>query len=239
MYPVSEDQKLGAQFDKEIRADTKQYPLYLNAAAQQYVQAIADKIIRSPEVKYRGVFSYRVQLINDDGVINAFCTPGGYIYVYTGLLKVLDNEATLAGVIGHEIAHAEKRHTTERMTTVYGLDALTNIALGNQPNSNLKLAANAFSGLGLLKNSRSDEEEADQYSFDYLRSTQWYPGGILYFFDKVKGRGGSSIERLFSTHPLPQDRIDATISRLRKANIAPPTEAQLNARGYTDFKRTL
>lgn len=239
IFPVSEDQKLGVQFDKEIRSDPKQYPLYQNASAQRYVQDIVDKLVRSPEVKYRGTFPYHVQLIKDDGMINAFCTPGGFIYVYTGLLKAIDNEATLAGVLGHEIAHAERRHSTNRMTTQYGFQTMADIALGKQSNADLKLAANAFAGLGLLQNSRSDEDEADEYSFGYLRSTQWYPGGILFFFDKVKGRGGSSIERFLSTHPLPQDRIDATNSRLKKLNIAPPTEAQLNARGYTEFKRTL
>ena len=239
VFPVSEDQRLGAQFDKEIKSDPKQYPLYSNPKAQQYVQSIIDRIIQSPEVKYRGKFSYKVQLIKDDAMINAFCTPGGYIYVYTGLLKAIDNEATLAGVLGHEIAHAEQRHSTDRMTTQLGIQTMMDIALGTNKDQNLELAANAFTGLGLLKNSRSDEEEADDFSFRYLRSTQWFPGGILYFFDKVKGRGGSSIERLLSTHPLPQDRIDETNARLKKANIPPPTEAQLNTRGYTEFKRTL
>jgi predicted Zn-dependent protease len=239
VFPVSEDARLGAQFDKEIKADSRQYPPYANPAATQYVQRIVDKLVQSPDVRYRGTFPYRVQLIKDDATINAFCTPGGYIYVYTGLLKAIDNEATLAGVLGHEIAHAERRHSTSRMTTQLGVQTLSEIALGTNPDRNLQLATNAFTGLGLLKNSRSDEEEADEYSFRYLRGTSWYPGGILYFFEKVKGRGGSSIDRLLSTHPLPQDRIDQTNARLKKANIPPPTEAQLGTRAYTEFKRSL
>lgn len=239
IFPVSEDQKLGKQFDQQIRADTKQYPVLNNAVARTYVQSIVNKIITAPDVKYRGTFPYQVEIINDDNTVNAFCTPGGYIYVYTGLLKMLDNEASLAGVLGHEIAHAERRHSTSRMTTQLGLQTVTDMALGKNTNTNIALAANMFTGLGLLQNSRSDETEADEYSFKYLRSTQWYPGAIIYFFEKVKGRGGSSIERLLSSHPLPQDRIDATNARLRSANIAPPTEAQLNARGYADFKKNL
>ncbi|CAN5433459.1 M48 family metalloprotease [soil metagenome] len=239
IFPVSEDQKLGKQFDQEIRADSKQYPILNNAVARSYVQTIVNKILSAPSIKYRGTFPYQVEIINDDNTVNAFCTPGGYIYVYTGLIKMLDNEASLAGVLGHEIAHAERRHSTSRMTTQLGLQTVTDIALGKNSNSNIALAANMFTGLGLLKNSRSDETEADEYSFTYLRSTQWYPGAIIYFFEKVKGRGGSSIERLLSTHPLPQDRIDATNARLKSANIAPPTEAQLNARGYADFKKNL
>lgn len=240
LFPVSDDQKLGAQFDAEIRANPKEYPIHTNPAVKSYVQGIVDRIIRAPNVKYDGTFPYRVEIIHDDNTINAFCTPGGYIYVYTGLLKAIDNEATLAGVVGHEIAHAEARHSTERMSTQLGAEVLIAIALGKNTDKNIALAANMFAGLGLLKNSRNDETEADDLSFNYLRSTSWYPGGILYFFDKVKGRNaGGSIERLLSTHPLPQDRIDDTQNRLKKANIAPPTEAQLNSRGYTDFKRTI
>lgn len=239
IYPVSEDQKLGQQFDQEIRNDPATYPILKNESARAYIQNMVNTIVKAPEVKYRTTFAYKVELINDDKTINAFCTPGGYIYVYTGLLKMADNEATIAGVIGHEIAHAERRHSTSRMTKAYGIQTMLDFALGKNPNRTVALASNAFAGLGLLQNSRSDEDEADEYSFKYLRSTQWYPGGILYFFDKVKGRGGSTIERLLSTHPLPEDRIKATNERIKKANIPPPTEAQLNMRGYTDFKRSL
>lgn len=239
VFPVAQDKQLGAQFDQEIRANPREYPILNNAKARSYVQGIVDRLIQSPEIRYRGQFAYRTEIINDDKTINAFCTPGGYIYVYTGLIKVLDNEAALAGVLGHEIAHAELRHSTERMTTQLGAQTLLSIALGNNPDRTVSFAANAFAGLGLLKNSRSDELESDDYSFRYLRSTNWYPGAINYFFDKVKGRGGSSLERLLSTHPLPQDRIDATNNRLRTFNIPPPTEAQLNARGYAEFKRSL
>ena len=239
LFPVSEDQRLGAKFDAEISNDPRQYPSYNDPAATRYVQAIVDSIIRAPEVRYRGVFSYRVHLLRDDATINAFCTPGGYIYVYTGLLKAIDNEATLAGVLGHEIAHAERRHSTNRMTTQLGLQTLTNIALGTSSGREVQLAANAFTGLGLLQNSRNDEEEADAYSFTYLQHTHWYPGGILYFFDKVKGRAGTSLDRFLSTHPLPEDRITQTQARLRAANIPPPTEAELGTRTYAAFKRTL
>ncbi len=239
LFPVSEDQRLGARFDAEITADRSQYPAYNDPSATRYVQAIVDSILRAPEVRYRGTFPYRVQLLKDDAMINAFCTPGGYIYVYTGLLKAIDNEATLAGVLAHEIAHAERRHSTNRMTTQLGVQTLTSVALGSGSSRDVQLAANAFTGLGLLQNSRKDEEEADDYAFRYLRHTHWYPGGILYFFERVRGRSGSSLDRLLSTHPLPEDRITQTQERLKAANLAPPTEASLGTRAYSAFKRSL
>ncbi|MBI2793580.1 MAG: M48 family metalloprotease [Ignavibacteria bacterium] len=239
IFPVSQDQSLGAQFDKEIRADKKEYRILNNPKARDYVQDIVDRILKSPEVKYRSTFPYKVELLDDDKTVNAFATPGGYIYVYTGLIKMLDNEASLAGVLGHEIAHAELRHSTSRMTKSLGLQTVTELALGKSPNKNVALAANAFTGLGLLKNSRDDEDEADEFSFKYLQSTPWYPGAIQYFFEKVKGRGGSGLEELFSTHPLPESRLENTRQRLREANIPPPTEVQLNSRAYREFKRSL
>ncbi|MBU3741737.1 MAG: peptidase M48 [Candidatus Kapabacteria bacterium] len=239
IFPVSEDKALGASLDAQIRANPKEYPILRNASAQAYVQRMIDRVIASPDVKYRKTFAYTVEIINDVKTINAFCTPGGYIYVYTGLLNMLDNEAALAGVLGHEIAHAELRHSTSRMTKAYGVQLLMDLALGNDPNRMVELAANAFAGLGLLMNSRDDEMEADDYSFRYLRSTSWYPGGIKYFFENVKKRPASDLERLLSTHPLPQDRIDATNERLRRNNIPSPSEAQLNSRAYAEFKRSI
>lgn len=239
VFPVSEDKQLGAQFDADIRKDPKTYPILNNVGAKMYVQNIINEIKKSPLVEYESTFPYSVEIINDDKTVNAFCTPGGYIYVYTGLIKMLDNEASLAGVLGHEIAHAERRHSTSRMTKAMGLQALLDLLSRNSSDRTVNFAANAFAGMGLLKNSRDDEDEADEYSFKYLQSSRWYPGAIMYFFEKVKGRGGSTLEELFSTHPMPQSRLDATIARLKAAKIPPPTEAQLNAKGYAEFKRKL
>ena len=239
VYPVDEDRKLGAQFHKEILKDTKNYKPYNNPAATAYVQDIVNKIIGVPGIEFRNQFAYSVMLIDDDQTINAFCTPGGYIYVYTALLKAVPNEAALASVLAHEIAHAERRHATKRMTTQLGLQTVLSIALYDNRGSLTELAANAFSGAGLLMNSRSDENEADEYSFRYIKETSWYPGGLLYFFDVVKGRKGTAVDRFFSTHPLPQDRIDNTNKRLADADVPKPTDAQLRTKEYEEFKRTL
>ena len=65
-----------------------------------------------------------LRIIHDDSTLNAFCTPGGYIYIYTGILKFLDSEDEFAGVLGHEIAHADLRHSTRQMTKQYGVQIL-------------------------------------------------------------------------------------------------------------------
>jgi predicted Zn-dependent protease len=241
VYPVSEDKNLGLQADKEIRQDPKNFPILNDPDARNYIQGIVNTLLTSSHIKYKKEFAYRVEIIKDDKTINAFCTPGGFIYVYTGLIKMLDNEASIAGVLGHEIAHAERRHSTARMTKELGVQTAMGIALGNNSNQNINLAANLFGGLGLMHFSREDELESDSDSFTYLKDTKkWYPGAIKYFFDKVKGKSGSSdIDRLLSTHPLPQDRIDQVNELLKKNNVPPPIESQLYTRIYSDFKSRL
>jgi len=242
IFPPSEDVRLGAALDREIRSNPRQYPVLQNEAARRYVQSLVDRIVSTPEIRYRGKFAYQVTLLYDDQTVNAFCTPGGYIYVYTGLLKFVDNEATLAAVLAHEIAHAERRHATERMTKALGAQLLMDIVLGNRPDRIAELAANLLTGLALLANSRRDEAEADDDAFRYLRRTPWYPGALIFFFEKLTQQRQSrfaAIERLLSTHPLPEDRIQAMRKRIQEAALPPPSEQNLRSQPYRDFLRLL
>jgi beta-barrel assembly-enhancing protease len=243
IFSDSYDVQLGEKLDKEIRANTKEYPILQGAPeAKAYVRNIVNTVLASPEVKKRGVYAYQVELIRDDKTINAFCTPGGYIYVYTGLLKFLDNEASLAGVLGHEIAHAELRHATKRMTTAYGAQILVAAVLGENPSTVAQIAANLFTNLGLLKNSRDDEMESDNYSMLYLKSTSYYPGAIKYFFDKVGTAGKSnpgSVEKLFLTHPPSQERADNVDAHMREWGIASPDESAIRSKEYQAMRKKL
>ncbi len=241
LFPESKDIELGRQVDAEIRKAQKEYPILRSRPdVKQYVENIGKKILSSPEVKKRGTYAYEFEIIDDDSTINAFCTPGGFIYVYTGLLKFVDNEATLAGILGHEIAHAERRHATRRMSSALGVQILLAIALGEKPSQLAQLSGNLFAGLGLLMNSRADETESDTYALKYLAATEYYPGGIRFFFEKVgQGRKGGSFERLLSTHPLPQDRIDHVDKLLKQMNAPDPVEANLFGVRYAEFKRSL
>ncbi len=244
IFSDSDDLKLGQQLDAEIKKDPKQFPILKGRPdVKQYVEGIAQKILASPAIEKRGVYAYQFEIIHDDSTINAFATPGGFIYVYTGLIKFLDNEAALAGVIGHEIGHAERRHATRRITAAYGIQIALGLILGENPGQIAEISANLFTGLGFLANSRSDEKESDEYSFKYLSSTEYYPGGIRYFFDKIleegKGGGGGGLERLLSTHPLPQDRVDDMIEMLAQAGNPQPTEANLFTKRYQAFKSKL
>jgi beta-barrel assembly-enhancing protease len=240
VFPVSKDIELGQQFDSQIRTTPKQYPILQNhPEVKLFVENIGKKILSSPDILYRDQFAYKFEIIHDDSTVNAFCTPGGYVYVYTGLLKFLDNEASLAAVIAHEMAHAERRHSTNQMTAQYGVQTLLNIASGKLGESGTQVAG-ALANIGLLKYSRADEEEADTYSFKYLQSTEYFPGASKYFFEKVaKGSNGGALERLLSTHPLAQDRINNINKLIAGAGNPQPKESTVFSARYKKFKQTL
>ena len=243
MYSDEDDVKLGQQLDQEIRTNQKEYPILQNRPdVKNYVEQIGRKVLNSPSIEKRSVYAYKFEIIHSDSTINAFATPGGYVYVYTGLLKFVNNEATLAGVLAHEIAHAERRHATRRMTDYYGASILVSIILGEKPSQFAEIAANLFTGLGFLANSRADEKEADSWSIKYLQDTEYYPGGIKYFFENIEGKKGArggSLERLLSTHPLPQDRMDDVNNQMQKIGNPQPTEANIFSARYKAFKSTL
>jgi predicted Zn-dependent protease len=240
VFPVSKDVELGSQFDVEIRKNPKEYPILKgHTEVKTYIENIGKKILSSKDIVYRNQFAYKYEIIDDDSTVNAFCTPGGYVYVYTGLLKFVDNEATLAGVIAHEIAHAERRHSTNKITTQYGIQTVIGLASGEIGESGTQVAT-VVAGLGLLKYNRTEEEEADTYSFKYLQSTEYFPGAIRYFFEKIGiNRTGGAFERLLSTHPLPQDRLNHVNELLLKAGNPKPSESNLFTVRYQTFKRTL
>jgi predicted Zn-dependent protease len=245
IFSDKDDVELGEQFDKEIKANPKDFPMLQgHQDIKDYVSGLGKEILNSPKITKRKIYPYNFQVV-DDTIINAFCTPGGFVYVYTGLMKFVDNEATLAGVVGHEIAHAERRHVTQRLTAYYGVSMLLSFILGGNPSLLAEVAANLFVGLAFLKNSRDDETEADYYSIQYLKSTKWYPGGITFFFDKIKeeqrqkGNSPGDLDRLLSTHPLPNDRISFVNKELNKISPKPDPTKGLFTDEYQTFKSKL
>lgn len=238
------DVQIGASMDRQIKTSGK-YKVLKNQEVREYVQNITNTILRSPLIKKKGVYPYKVTIIDDDDTINAFCTPGGYIYVYTGLMKALPNEASLASVLGHEIAHAEKRHSRQRMLSSIGIQIIIAIIL-NDSNSVMKDLGVRFAGsMAILANSRKDESESDAMSFQYLQSTNYYPGALLYFFESVlsqsnsKNKIGRSIQGLLSTHPLPESRLKKNKKRIEKAKLPPPSEENLFEVRYNSMLKKL
>jgi beta-barrel assembly-enhancing protease len=246
IFSEEDDVAIGRDLDQQIKNSPQQFPMLQgHQDVKDYVNGIGKNILqKSNYIKYENVFPYTFQVINDT-IVNAFCTPGGFIYIYTGLIDFLDNEASLAGVVAHEIAHAEQRHVTQRLTAAYGVNIIASLVLGSNPSLLGEIFANLFVGLGFLANSRADEEEADDYSIRYLASTEYYPGSITFFFDKIReeqkrmGTTPGDLERLLSTHPLPQDRIENVRQELKKMNLnVDPTKGLFTER-YQQIKAKL
>lgn len=208
LFSPDYDVKLGQQVAAEIASDPKQFPVLPEAGNEEvyrYIRGISKNIVNSGKVKYRDKFSWEVKIIKDDKTLNAFCTPGGHIYVYTGLIKFLDSEDQLAGVMGHEIAHADLRHSTRQLTKVYGISTLLELVRKDPNPSTVEQIA---LGLLNLKFSRSHEKEADSQSVVYLCGSQYHADGCAGFFKKMQGNGSNPPEFL-STHPDPGNRIKA------------------------------
>lgn len=207
-FSLEDDRTFGAQVAAEIDADPVTYPILDSAQypeAYGYLYAIRDSILNSGNVVHKDDFSWRLRIIRDDSTLNAFCTPGGYIYVYTGIIKFLDAEHEFAGVMGHEIAHADERHSTAALTQQYGIDVLLGVLLGDDKGTLAQIAQ----GLVGLKYSRDNESESDMRSVEYLYPTAYDARGAAKFFEKIIASGGGSGPQFLSTHPNPDNRVEA------------------------------
>lgn len=242
LFSPSDDRKLGEQVSKEIESNPKEYPILSEAKyseAYNYLNAMKQNILRSNDIAYLNDFAWELKIIDNDEVLNAFATPGGYIYVYTGLIKYLESADDLAGVMGHEIAHADRRHSIKQMEKQYGISFLMSLALGNDPSQMAQIAAQLAGSGAVLKFSRSAEAEADEYSVNYLADTDYACNGAASFFQKLlnEGQSGGTPEFL-STHPSPANRV-ADINQKASSVSCSTKKVSESGMTYADFKASL
>lgn len=233
---VEDDKKLGLQVSQEIASDPTQYPLLdeaTNPAAYSYIRALTDKLLNSGKLAYKDDFVWQVKIIKDDNTLNAFCTPGGYIYVYTGIIKYLDNEDELAGVMGHEMAHADLRHTSRQITKEQGYEFVIQAITGQKPGGIAQLALS----LKNLQNSRAYESEADAKSVELLSTTSYACNGAAGFFAKLIAAGNTPQQpQWLSTHPNPDNRVAAINTKADKVGCS---KSLITPSTYAGFKASL
>lgn len=179
----------------------------------EYVNRVGQNIVLHSDAR----IPFTIKVIDSDEV-NAFALPGGFFYVNKGLLLVADNEAEVAGVMAHEIAHVAARHSVENQTKASLLEYLamgTSIFLGGIPGMIYQNTA----GLGLLgafmKFSRSAESEADKLGVQYMYAAGYDPGAMSTMFEKLEAKNKKKpglIARAFASHPAPPDRRAAAIA---------------------------
>ncbi|RDC63032.1 M48 family metalloprotease [Adhaeribacter pallidiroseus] len=240
IFSIEDDINLGAQVSQEVDSTYRAKGQLLdpanpaNKAAYDHLNRIVNRILSSGKVSYRNEFAWDTKIIKDDNVLNAFATPGGHIYVFSGLIKYLDNEDQFAGVLGHEIAHADQRHSTKQLQRQYGLSILLSVALGDNPGTLTQIATS----LATLKFDRDAETEADAYSVIYLGGTNYYAcNGAAGFFEKIlSGDQQGRTPEFLSTHPDPGNRVQ----NINNKAAADGCKTQLSgATTYQDFKNSL
>jgi predicted Zn-dependent protease len=167
-------------------------------------------------------YQWEFNLVANDEV-NAWCLPGGKIVVYTGILPLMANDAELAVVMGHEIAHAVLRHGNERLSqqllVQYGGTALSAL-LSSKPAETKQLFNTVFgigSTLGTLAYSRKQESESDESGLYYMAFAGYDPNAAVTFWEKMSQQGGSGVPEFLSTHPSDDTRIAGIKEHLPKA----------------------
>lgn len=235
VFSVQDEIEFGKQLSEEIASDPSTYPLLpetgrngKNEAAYTYLRSIRDHILSSDNINYKEEFPWLIKIIQKDDELNAFATPGGYIYVYTGLIKYLNSEDQLAGVLAHEIAHSDKRHSTDNLTKAYGWQLLADVVLGK----NQGVISDIAKGLVNLSYSRGAEKEADEYSVIYLCDTPYKSDGAAGFFEKMQQQGeGARAPEFLSTHPNPGNRVEAIQQKAQEegCNLASKADSKYQA----------
>lgn len=225
---------LGKQSDAQIR---QEMGVYEDRDWQEYVNRVGQALAKT---SHRPTLPWTFTVV-DASAINAFALPGGYIYITRGILPFLKDEAELANVIGHEIAHVTAQHGAQ----AYSKQALTGVGLGvaqvlASPRQRALLEG-AGIGLGLLflKHGREAELEADRYGVGYAATAGWNPSGMagmLGTLGRLSEASGSSrgVPNFLSTHPLPADRVEAVQA------VADAARTQSSTRtAAADFARRL
>ncbi|MFH1219701.1 MAG: M48 family metalloprotease [Candidatus Eisenbacteria bacterium] len=200
---------LGKQADQEIG---QTYGIYENSALANYVNRAGQSISKTTQ---RPNIEYHFQVL-DSPVINAFAGPGGYIYVTRGIMAYFTDEAELAGVLGHELGHANARHIAQQMSRMQ----LTQLGLGVGmilSEDFRKYAGLAQFGVSMLflKFSRDDERQADDLGVEYASKSGYDTNRMAAFFqtlERVNLGGSSGLPDWFSTHPNPENRVAAVIN---------------------------
>jgi predicted Zn-dependent protease len=203
---MSEAQEIayGQQGDAEVR---REMGVYADERLQRYVAGIGDTLA---QLSHRPKLPWTFVVV-DHPAVNAFALPGGFIYITRGILPYLDDEAELAGVLGHEIAHVTARHAAQQVTRAslgnIGIAVLGVFVPSTQPFGDLTSAA---LGVAFLKYGRDDERQSDRLGMEYAARGGWDPAGVPDFLstlarlDALSARG---IPNWLSTHPEPAARV--------------------------------
>ncbi len=217
VLPVNQEVALGAELSTQLDGELVVHP---DAELQAYIASLGARVVAVADDRDPSI-NFTFTVVDDDSTINAFAIPGGHIYIYTGLLLAAESEAEVVAVLCHEVAHVTRRHSAERLVASYGLQAVTGLALGNDPQLLTQLAAQFAGTTAINGHSRAAETESDETGFRYMLRTGYDPNGFIDFFGRLTG--GARPPQFLSTHPNPENRIER-IQAMIRATPNPPRE---------------
>ena len=204
LFSKQQDVQLGQESAAEVR---KKMPIIHDPFLTSYVNKVGKRLAASQEAQESG-FPFTFEVVADPS-INAFALPGGPMFINTGLLKAVDSEAELAGVMGHEMSHVILRHGTNQaskaklieLPALLGSEVAGGSMLGQLASAGIGLGANSV----LLKFSRTAESQADLMGSHIMAEAGYDPRQLAVFFEKLNGEGAHTVQ-FFSDHPNPDNR---------------------------------
>jgi len=212
-YSVEKQVAMGRQFAQQVESQVK---LINDPVVTEYINRIGQNLVRNSDAQV----PFTIKVIDSD-VVNAMALPGGFFYVNSGLVLAADEEAEVAGVMAHEIAHVAACHAAREMSraNLMQLASLPFIFFGG----GIGYAAYETSGLagmlGILKFSRGFEAEADYLGIEYMYRSGYDPSAFVSFFEKVQAmekKKPGTLSKAFDTHPQSADRIEKSQEEIRK-----------------------
>jgi len=212
-YSVEKQVAMGRSYAQQIEAQIK---LVNDPVVTEYVNRIGQNLVRNSDAQV----PFTIKVIDSD-VVNAMALPGGFFYVNSGLILAADEEAEMAGVMAHEIAHVAACHVAREQTryTLMQLATIPLIFVGGGIGYGAYEAAGPAAMMGILKFSRGFEAEADYLGVEYMYRAGYDPSAFVSFFEKIQAmekKKPGTLAKTFDTHPQTPDRIEKTQEEIRK-----------------------
>jgi len=234
-YSLEKEIAMGKQYAQEVEASVK---LVQDPVVNEYVNRIGQNLVRNSDAKV----PFTIKVVDSDE-INAFALPGGFFYVNSGLILAADNEAELAGVMAHEIAHVAARHSMRQMTraNLMNLGSIPLIFMGGWAGYAIRSAAGFALPMTFLTFSRGFEAEADYLGLEYMYKTGYDPQAFVAFFEKLQAKEKKkpgTLAKAFSTHPQTPDRIEKSQEEIGKV-LPAKAEYVVSTSEFDDVKTRL
>ena len=213
-YSLEKEMALGKALAQQVQRQAKMVD---DPLMSEYLNRLCQNLARNSDAQV----PVSCQMIDGEEP-NAFALPGGYIFVYTGLVKIADEEDELAGAVAHEIAHVAARHMTRQATKNEIANMATiplSVLLGGWTGYAARQGAGLAIPMTFLKFNRADESEADYLGVEYMYAAGYDPNGALSIFEKIESLRKTKpglMARMVSTHPMDADRIRKTQEEIER-----------------------